>query len=81
MTTKERIIAIINKVQPLNNYNSEDIIYIQKYGFSATAMVYILLELQKEFNFTITDDFVDAMENCTFAQLEILLEQYSGKVA
>jgi len=39
-----------------------------------------LLELQKEFNFTITDDFVDAMESCTFAQLEALLEQYNGKV-
>ena len=78
MCTKERLLAAINKVQPLDDYNSEDIIYGQKYGFSATAMVYILLELTKEFQFDITDDLIDSMENCTFAQLELLLEQYSG---
>jgi len=33
MTTKERLLAAINKVQPLDEYNSEDIIYGQKYGF------------------------------------------------
>ena len=81
MTTKERILTAINKVQPLDDYIDEDVIYTQKYGFSATNMVYILLELQNDFNFKITDDFVDAMENCTFAQLESLLEQYSGKAA
>ena len=81
MSTKERLLSAINKVQPLSNYNGEDIIYSQKYGFSATAMVYIVLELAKDFQFGITDDFVDAMESCTFAQLESLLEQYSGKAA
>lgn len=78
MSTKERILAAINKVQPLDDYNKDDIIYSQRYGFTATAMVYILLELTKEFQFDITDGLIDAMENCTFAQLESLLEQYSG---
>ena len=81
MTTKERILTAINKVQPLEDYNNEDVIYIQKYSISATNMVYILLELSKDFNLTIADDFIDALENCTFAQLETLLEQYSGKAA
>lgn len=69
MTTKEWVLAAINKVQPLDGNNNEDIIYSQKYGFSATAMVYILLELTTDFLFDITDDFVDSMENGTFAQL------------
>ena len=76
MTTKERLLNAINKVLPLNDYNSTDCIFSGTYNMSATAMVYILLELQKDFNFKINDDFVDAMEMCTFAQFEELLEKY-----
>jgi len=78
MNTKEKILVAINRVLPCNNYDSEDIIFSQKYGFTATAMVYILLEFTKDFGFDITDDFVDALENCTFSQLEALLEKCSG---
>ena len=41
-------------------------------------MVYILKNLAEDFQFDISDDFVDALDNCTFAQLEALLEKYSG---
>ena len=44
-------------------------------------MVYILQRLAKDFNFAITDEFVDALENCTFAQLEQLLEQHTNTAA
>ena len=44
-------------------------------------MVYILQQLSKDYNFKITDDFVDALENCTFSRLEELLEQYGNTAA
>jgi len=80
-TTKERLLSAINAVLPLHDYEGNDCIYSQKYSFSPAVMVYILQKLTQEFQFTITDDFVDALEMCTFAQLEALLEEYSGKAA
>ena len=78
MTTKDRLISAINVVLPLDSYNSEDCIYSQKYDISATDIVYILQKLSKDFNFTISDDFVDAMEAITFADFENLLEKYEN---
>ena len=78
MTTKERLLASINKVQPLNDYDREDCIFSIKYRISPTDMTYVLLDLSRAFNFTINDDFVDALEMCTFARLEQLLEQNEG---
>jgi hypothetical protein len=63
----------------LEDYAPDDIIYSQKYGISPVAMVYILKQLSKDFDFKITDDFVDALEMCTFGRLEELLMEYSGK--
>jgi len=76
--TKERLLSTINSVLPLVDYNESDYILSEKYRISAVAMVYILQKLSAEFNFTINDDFVDALEMCTFSRLEELLEQYSG---
>ena len=81
MTTKERVLATLNKIVIIDDYHKDDCIFSQEYGFQPVTFVYILKQLSKDFNFMITDDFVDALENCTFAQLEILLEQYSGKAA
>jgi len=78
ITIKERLTSIVNGVVSLDDYVAEDCIFSQKYQISPADMVYILLKLAKEFKFTITDDFVDALENCTFAKLENLLEQYEG---
>ena len=75
---KERLLTAINTVLPLDDYNEADYILSEKYRISAVAMVYILQKLSAEFQFTINDDFVDALEMCTFGRLEELLEQYSG---
>lgn len=81
MSTKERILKAINKLLPIDEYNECDYIFSDKYSLTSTVMVYVLLELSKDFNFKITDDFIDALEMCTFAQLETLLEEYSNKAA
>ena len=44
-------------------------------------MVYILLQLSKDFHFAITKDFVDLLEMCTFAKLEQMLEQHANTAA
>ena len=72
-TIKKQLLATINTVVPLGDYVSEDCIFSQKYPFSPVAMVYILKQLAEDFRLTITDDFVDALEMCTFANLEKLL--------
>jgi len=76
--TKERLLSAINTVIQLNDYDPNDCIFGQKYGLIPVAMVYILKKLAEDFQFDITDDFVDALENSTFSQLEALLEKYSG---
>ena len=80
-TTKERLLTAINTVTVLSDYADDDCIYSEKYWITPVSMVYILQHLAKDFNFKITDDFVDALEMCTFAQLETLLEQYGNNVA
>ena len=45
---------------------------------SSSDMIYILQKLSTDFNFTLDDDFIDAMEMCTFAQFEALLEKYEN---
>ena len=81
METKKILLSAINTVITLDNYKPTDCIFSQKYAISPTAMVYILLQLSKDFNFTINDAFVDALEMCTFAQLEQLLEQHANTAA
>ena len=78
---KERLLSVINTVLPLDNYDETDYMLSEKYHISAVSMVYILQKLSAEFQFTINDDFVDALEMCTFGRLEELLEQYSGTAA
>ena len=78
MTTKLRLLTTINTVLPVKDYNTDDHVFSQAYGITATDMVYILQALAREFSFTICDDFVDAMEMITFAQFEALLERYQG---
>ena len=77
-STKERLLSAINSVLPLEDYSETDYVLSEKYRISAVAMVYILQKLSKDFHFTINDDFVDALDMCTFGRLEELLEQYSG---
>ena len=77
-TTKERLLNAINAVIPLADYDPDDCIFAQKYGITAPAFVFILQRLSADFGFSITDDFVDALENCTFVQLENLLEQQAA---
>jgi hypothetical protein len=81
MTIKEKILTAINTVAPLKDYNAGDCIFSGKYPSTPATMVYILLKLAKDFNFTITDDFVDSLEMCTFGRLEELLEQYKDTIA
>ena len=76
MTTKERSLASINTVLTLEDYQGDDCIFSQKYGIPPVMMVYVLKQLAKDFHFAINDDFVDALEMCTFTQLEALLERY-----
>ena len=79
--TKNRLLATINKVTPLSDYTPDGIIFSEKYGISSTNMVYILKKLEKDFNFTVNDAFVDAMEMCTFSNFEMLLEKYENTKA
>ena len=81
MTTKEKLLAAINTVLPLADYARDDCIFSQAYGISPPAMVYILKRLSFDFNFLITDDFVNTLEMCTFTQLEALLEQHANTLA
>ena len=76
--TKGRLIKGINTVVNISGYDDNDYLFSVQYGISSTDMVYILLQLSKDFNFKITDDFIDAMEACTFAQFENLLEEYEN---
>ena len=76
--TKERLLTAINAVTTLDDYLPDDVIYSGKYGISPTDTVYILQSLEKEFNFVLDDDFVDAMEMITFARFEALLEKYEN---
>jgi hypothetical protein len=78
MKTKARILSAINTVAELNDYTADDCIYSQKYNLPSVAWSYILIQLAKDFNFAITDDFVDALEMCTFERLELLLEQHGS---
>lgn len=73
---KEKLLTSINTVVTLNEYDSEDYIFSEKYAISSTDMVYILQQLSKDFNFKLTDDYVDALENCTFIALENLIGIY-----
>ena len=75
-TTKERLLSVIKTVVKIDDYQKEDYIFSSKYSINAINMVYILLRLEKEFNFVIDDDFVDSLELCTFYRLESILEQY-----
>lgn len=74
---KTKILTAINTVTPLQDYHPTDCIFSQKYPLSPAAWVYVLLALTKEFNFTINDDFVDALKECTFEGLEKLLAPYA----
>ena len=77
-SNKERLLSAINTVVTLNDYAADDCIFSQEYPFSPAIMVYILKRLAEDFKFTITDEFVYALEMCTFAKLEELLKQYEN---
>jgi len=77
---KERLLGTINTVTELSDYEDSDCIFSQKYPLSPVVMVYVLKRLSEDFQFAITDDFVDALEMCTFAQLETLLEKHSNSL-
>ena len=76
MATKERIIAAINATiqTHIKDYEGDDCIFSQKYRFSPVDIVYLLFRLEKDFNFSLDEDFVDSLEMCTFARLDTLLE-------
>jgi len=76
--TKSRLPAAINTVFPLADYDNDDCIFGQKYNISPMATMYILQRISKDFQFAITDDFVDSLEMCTFGQLETLLVKQGG---
>jgi len=78
-TTKERILSAINTVVPLSDYNASDSMYGMKYPLSPVDLVYILMELSKEFCFEVSEDFVDSMESITFGQFEELLISYENR--
>ena len=78
---KKQLLSAINTVVPLEDYVSDDYVFSQKYNISSTAMVYILQKLAADFKFTISEEFIDAMEMCTFGKLEELLEQYANTAA
>jgi len=75
---KERVLSAINTVMPLDDYDPGNSLYSVEYRINSVDMVYILMQLSKDFNFDICDDFVDAMENITFAQFEELLFRYEN---
>lgn len=76
---KKKIINAIRTVVPIDDYHRDDCIYSRVYNISHVALVYILKQLSLDFNFKITDDFIDSLEMVTFAQLEELLLDYEGK--
>ena len=76
--TKSRILSAINTAVKLDDYNKEDQVFSMKYPMTSTDMVYVLKHLATDFQFTINDEFIDALEMCTFRQLEELLTQYSS---
>ena len=80
-STKERLLTAINTIIPLTNYDENDCIFSQKYGIVPVVMAYILKQLAQDFRFNLTSDFVDLLENCTFIQLEALLEECSNSAA
>ena len=75
--TKEQLLASISKVVALKDYTSEDTLFSAKYGLQSSDWVYIVKQLAMDYNFTITDDFIDAMGGATFADLELLVEKHS----
>ena len=75
---KDRILESVNKVINCDDYDLNDIIFCQRYGFAAVVMVYILMELSVEFGFIINDELVDELEMCTFSILETLMEKYGS---
>lgn len=75
---KERLLLTIRTVIPFDDYHANDCIFSEKYDIATTDITYILLGLSNEFNFVINDDFVDAMEMCTFSKLEELLEKHEN---
>jgi hypothetical protein len=77
-TIKERLLSAINTVIYLESYNDEDYVFSGRYNISPMAMVYILQKLAIDFQFSITDEFVDSLDKCTFARLEELLAQYGN---
>jgi len=81
-TTKERLLLAINKVVPLSDYEPSDALFGVKNSISSVDMVYILMQLSKEFCFEISDGFVDAMEGITYSQFEeLLISHENGKAA
>jgi len=74
---KERLLNALKTVVDIEDYEENDCIFSEKYAIPPTLMVYIFMQLSKDFNFKITDEFIDSLEMCTFAQLEILLDEYS----
>jgi len=74
---KQQLLTAINTIVPLTDYNKDDYIFSNAYPLSSTDMVYLIIQLSKDLAFTITDDFIDAMEMCTFCEFEALLAKYS----
>ena len=74
---KARIIAALSAVSSLEDYTDSDCIFSQKYAISPSDMIYVLKRLSEDFGFYITDEFVDALELCTFGQLEDILTEIS----
>ena len=78
-TVKDQLLSAINTVVPISDYTPGDHVFSQKYNISSTSMVYILLKLSKDLDFSITEEFIDSMEMCTFGKLEELLGEYANK--
>ena len=73
---KTMLLSEINSVVNLKDYNKDDYIFSGKYPFSPTAMVYILQGMSKKLNFTLSEEFIDEMDMCTFGKLEELFERF-----
>ena len=81
-TTKERVLSAINTVVPMGDYGHSDSLFGAEHPISSVDMVYILMQLSKDFRFEICDDFVDAMEGITYSQFEeLLLRHENGQSA
>jgi len=76
MNIKERLMSVINSVSHVHEYEPSDFIFSSKYSLTEVDMVYLIIELSNEFKFCINDKFIDALELCTFGELERMLEQY-----